>query len=341
MPLRMSSPFAGRLSGVEPAARGAIVIPQRRVYILPSRLGLLFGGALLILLMGSINYMLSLGFALTFLLAGAGLAGMVQTTRNLARLAVHAGRAAPAFAGERALFRLGLTNGAAFDRPEILLRHVASGAECRIDVAAGESAEAGLAIPALRRGWQPLGRVMLETRFPLGLFRAWTFVEPACRCLVYPRPEHAPLPPPVPSQQAGGGRAHAQGSDDFSGLRAYQLTDSPRHVAWKSVARSDTRHARSDTRHARGDTQYARSGDMLTKQFAGEAVAELWLLLGDLPASLGLEARLSRLTGWVLAAERSGAHYGLRLPGTEIAPGRGEQHRGACLQALALYRARA
>jgi uncharacterized protein (DUF58 family) len=320
LPLRLSFPLAARLQGPGPAARGAIVIPQRRVYILPSRLGLLFGAVLLILLMGSINYMLSLGFALTFLLAGAGLAGMVQTTRNLARLAVHAGRAEPAFAGDRALYRLALANGAAFDRPEILLRHVASAAECRIDVPAAGTAEAVLAIPAARRGWQPLGRVLLETRFPLGLFRAWTFVEPAARCLIYPRPEPGPLPPPAPSQQAGGARAHAQGSDDFSGLRAYQPTDSPRHVAWKSAARSE---------------------DMLTKQFAGEAVAELWLLLSDLPASLGLETRLSRLAGWVLAAERSGAHYGLRLPGTEIAPGRGEFHRGACLEALALYRAEA
>ena len=76
---------------------------------------------------------------------------------------------------------------------------------------------------------------------------------------------------------------------------------------------------------------------MLTKQFAGEAVAELWLMLSDLPTSLGLEARLSRLAGWVLAAERSGAHYGLRLPGIELAPARGDAHRSACLEALALY----
>jgi uncharacterized protein (DUF58 family) len=46
---------------------------------------------------------------------------------------------------------------------------------------------------------------------------------------------------------------------------------------------------------------------------------------------------LSRLAGWVLAAERAGAHYGLRLRGVEIAPSRGDVHRAACLQALALY----
>jgi uncharacterized protein (DUF58 family) len=302
---------------------GTIVLSHRRVYIVPSRLGLFFGAALLILLVGSINYALSLGFALTFLLAGMGIAGMVQTTRNLAQLSLQTARIEPVFAGESARFRLVLDNAAQYDRPEILLRQPASGAQCRVDVAAGAAADAELAVPAERRGWQPLGRVLLETRFPLGLFRAWSYVQPESRCLVYPRPEPGALPPPAPSSHAGGTRARAQGSDDFSGLRAYQPSDSPRHVAWKSAARSDTLRTRGD--------------DMLTKQFAGEAVAELWLDLADLPGSLGLEARLSRLAGWVLAAERGGAHYGLRLGGSELAPGRGDSHRAACLEALALH----
>jgi len=327
LPLRSNPKLTGRFYR-HPARRsvnggGAIVLGHRRVYIVPSRLGLLFGGTLAILLVGSINYALSLGFALTFLLAGMGIAGMVQTARNLAQLSVRAGRCDPVFAGEGARFRLGLSNTGGFDRPEILLRHTASGAQTTVDIAADSATDAMIAVPAQRRGWLPLGRVMLETRFPLGLFRAWSYVEPDSRCLVYPRPEASALPPVASSAQAGGARAHAQGSDDFSGLRAYQPSDSPRHVAWKSVARSDT--------------LYARSEDMLTKQFAGDAVAELWLDLRDLPASLGLEPRLSRLAGWVLAAERAGARYGLRLPGTELAPGTGGAHRAACLEALALH----
>ncbi len=310
--------------------RGAIVLGHRRVYIVPSRLGLFFGAALLILLVGSINYSLSLGFALTFLLAGMGIAGMVQTTRNLARLTVRAARAEPVFAGERARFRVVLDNASGYDRPEILLRRLDSDAECRVDVEANALAEAELAVPAGRRGWLPLGRVMLETRFPVGLFRAWSYVRPDSRCLVYPCPEPGALPPPAPSAQAGGARMHAHGSDDFSGLRAYQPSDSPRHVAWKSVARSDTQDARGGARHTPGD-------GMLTKQFSGEAATELWLDDAALPAALGLEARLSRLAGWVIAAERGGASSGLRLPGREIAPGRGERHRAACLEALALF----
>jgi uncharacterized protein (DUF58 family) len=40
----------------------------------------------------------------------------------------------------------------------------------------------------------------------------------------------------------------------------------------------------------------------------------------------------------VLAAERSGALYGLHLPEADFPPSRGEAHRTACLQALALFR---
>jgi uncharacterized protein (DUF58 family) len=296
---------------------GGIVLNHRRVYIMPSRLGLFFGAAVLILLVGSINYALSLGFALTFLLAGMGLAAMVQTTRNLAQLSVRTARTEPVFAGQPARFRLVLDNAAEHDRPEILVRQLASGAQCRVDVGAGLAAEAELAVPAGKRGWLPLGRVMLETRFPVGLFRAWSYARPDSRCLVYPKPEGGVLPPPAQSAQAGGARLHALGSDDFSGLRAYQPSDSPRHVAWKVAARSH---------------------EMLTKQFAGEAATELWLDYAALPAALGLEARLSRLAGWVLAAERAGAQYGLRLPGAELAPGRGDAHRSACLEALALFK---
>ncbi len=302
--------------GYAPLERGTVVLGHRRVYIVPTRLGWMYAATLGILLVGSINYALQLGFALTFLLAGMGIAGMVHTTRNLARLAVSTARAEPVFAGESAQFRLLLDNRAHYDRPAVLVRHTASGAQVVLDVSAGALGEAVLPVPAQRRGWLPVGRVMLETRFPLGLFRAWSYVEPDARCLVYPRPERSPLPAPVAIAAAGAARAHAQGSDDFSGLRAYQPSDSPRHVAWKAAARSE---------------------DMLTKQFSGAAGVQLWLDWSHLRGVANSEQRLSRLAGWVLAAEQAGAAYGLRLPGLELAPGRGEAHRSACLQALALH----
>lgn len=309
--------FANWVYGFTPPEHGTVVLVHRRVYIVPTRLGWLFAATLTILLIGSINYAIALGFGLTFLLAGTGIAGMVHTARNLARLAISAGRAEPVFAGDTAQFRLYLDGRVGFDRPAILVRHVGSGAQLVLDVPPGGVGEVVLAVPAPARGWQAIGRVMLETRFPLGLFRSWSYVEPDARCLVYPRPERSALPRASGEAAAGAMRSPTPGNDDFAGLRGYQPSDSPRHVAWKAVA---------------------RSGDMLTKQFAGEAGAELWLDWQLLPATLAIETRLSRMAGWVLDAERSGALYGLRLPGVELPPAHGESHRAACLQALALFR---
>src|SRR6185503_10350013 len=69
--------LANRIYGFTPPERGTVVLVHRRVYIVPARLGWMFGATLLVLLTGSINYALALGFALTFLLAGLGLVGMV------------------------------------------------------------------------------------------------------------------------------------------------------------------------------------------------------------------------------------------------------------------------
>src|SRR5688572_23642537 len=129
--------FSSWLYGFTPPERGTVVLVHRRVYIVPARLGFYFGTTLMVLLIGSINYSLSLGFALTFLLAGLGLAAMVHTARNLAGIAVSAGRAEPVFAGEAAQFRLYLDGRAAFDRPSILARHIGSGSQLVVDVPAG------------------------------------------------------------------------------------------------------------------------------------------------------------------------------------------------------------
>lgn len=318
-PLSARQRIANWFYGFQPPERGSIVLGHRRVYIVPSRLGWIYAASLIVMLIGSINYALSLGFGLTFTLAGLGLAGMVHTFRNLARIAVAAGRVEPVFAGEKARFRIHIESRVRYERHSILVRQQASGAQLVTGVPAEGNSEVLLEVPAAKRGWLPLGRIMLETRYPLGLFRAWSYVEPDSRALVYPHPTVTPLPPVIASEVSGTVPTLAPGNDDFSGLRGYQSTDSPRHVAWKALARTD---------------------EMFTKQFTGESAAQLWLDWSLLPAALDLEARLSRLAGWVLSAEDSGAQYGLRLPGVEISQEHGDAHRSRCLEALATYEPR-
>jgi len=294
---------------------GQIVLVQRRIFILPSRHGLIYVGALVLMLTGSINYGLSLGFVLTFLLAALGVNCILHTFRNLARLRIAAGRVHPVFAGDLAHFTLIIDNPGALGRYSIGVTQNRRDSVFT-DVPARGSAAVGVPVPAVSRGVLRPGRMTLFTRFPLGLCYAWAYADLDVQCVVYPRPEAGRLPLPLPEPNAGSGYAFGSGQEDFSGLRSYHPGDSPRHIAWKAAARGQ---------------------GLLTKQFSGRADAELWLDWQATPEALGIEGRLSRLARWIIDANDAALSFGLRLPGVTIAPAPGDAQRERCLEALALF----
>jgi len=301
-----------RLYGPEAAP---IVLTQRRVYVLPTGAGLTYAAALGLMLIGAINYNLSLGYALIFLLAGLGLTALLHTFRNLVQIEISPGRAEPVFAGESAHFGLQLLNRRKQGRFAINLNLV-GGDAISTDMAADAVTSVNLPLSTHQRGWLRPGRVTLQTRYPLCLVRAWSYVEPDMRCLVYPRPEASAPPPPLSASGEAGGSRSGKGTEDFSGLRTHQPADSPRHVAWKAVARGQP---------------------LLTKQFTGASTVQVWLDWNALPPDLGVEARLSRLTRWLLDAHAQGLSYGLCLPGRTIPLDQGTRQFQDCLEALALH----
>jgi len=294
---------------------GPIVLVQRRVFILPSRQGFAFALLLLVMLTGSINYSLGLGFVLTFLLGALGVNAMVYTFRNLVNLRITGGRAQPVFAGDLAQFTVHLENAGDVDRYAIGLTHDRKNASF-VNVKARSAASVAAAIPAPRRGIFKPGRLRLFTGFPLGLYYAWAYLELDMHCIVYPRPAPPGLPLPPAVASAGAGTQHGRGQEDFAGLRQYHVGDSPRHIAWKAAARDQ---------------------GLLTKQFAGRAETELWLDWTQVPSRMGVEERLSQLARWVLDAHAAGLSYGLRLPGDTVEMAAGEAQRDRCLEALALF----
>lgn len=295
-----------------------IILSQRRVYVLPTRAGLAYATSLLVLLIGAINYNLSLGYGLTFLLAGLGVTAILQAFRNLARLAITPGRAPAVFAGDTAIFHLILSAPGPEERRRLQI-HLPGQPALSIDVPGDGSADLRLPLPADRRGWLSLPRLTIDTCFPLGLVRAWAYCAPDFRCLVYPRP--SPTAPALPwaSGDGGGRLTGGPGSEDFAGLRSHQPADPPRHVAWKIAARQGA------------------DAPLLTKQFSGIASARIWIDWDSLPAQLGDEERLGQLTRMVLDAHAAGLSWGLRIPGTDLAPASGSEHLHACLGSLALY----
>ncbi|MBC7778890.1 MAG: DUF58 domain-containing protein [Proteobacteria bacterium] len=292
-----------------------IRLTQRRIFLLPTRHGVLFGVVLLVMLGGSINYALSLGFVLTFLLGSMAIVSILHAFRNLSGLEVDVVPGARAFAGETARFEITLHNPHALTRYAVGIAHESAATQAT-DCPARQSGRCTLRVPALRRGRLHPGRLTVFTRYPLGLFYAWAYVEADRFAIVYPRPESTLSPIPVGASADGARALRSAGQDDFAGLRPWHVGDSPQRIAWKAVARGQ---------------------GLLTKQFVGDSGTQVWLDWDQLPGSLGDEARLSRLARWVLEADTAGSAFGLRLPGLTLPPAAGETQREAALEALALY----
>lgn len=297
-----------------------IRIHRRRVYILPSRLGLYYLLLVLALYLGATNFGSNLTHALTYLLVAIGLIGMRETHRQLVGLEVSALPGSARFAGEPASFQVQVRTPGNGARPGLRLRPETGAPPLLPQPEPGGIQGFELSRPSRQRGWLRLGGVRLETSYPLGLFRAWCWLGFDQAVLIYPPP--LPLPTPLRSQLDASVQPvaeidpEARGEDELSHLRGYQRGDPPRRIAWKALA---------------------RGGPLLTKHFAAAPPQEIWLDWQALPPAPD-ETRLGWLCGAVLEAERQGSPYALRLPGEQIEPGLGPRQRHRCLRALALYR---
>lgn len=293
---------------------GTVTLNQRRIYILPTKQGFGFAFVLVLMLLGDINYNLSLGYMLTFLLATTGGITMLHAFRNMAQLQFHAGHIDPVFAGEDAQLVIHCHNPSPLARHAIVM-HDDAGHRTTFDLPPQRSVAIKLAVPSQQRGWLKVERLVLYTEFPLGLFHAWAYLYFDLRALVYPRPAAA-QPLPAASAHNGSGKAQARGDEDFAGLRNYVAGDSLPRIAWKALAREQ---------------------GLQVKQFSAAQGYELWLDWAQMPHGMAIEQRLELLTRWVLDAEAHGLHYGLKLPGCELPPRLGPAHQAECLHALALF----
>lgn len=292
-----------------------IRLSQRSIFILPSAAGWVFGLLLLLLLLTAINYQNSLVFAMTFWLFAVGGVAMYMTFRNLAGLTLATHEALPCFVGETAAIPLRLSADGRYSRYAIDLGYPEN-PQRHTDVADGNVTQLQMLVQCVRRGRLQPGRLRVESRFPVGLFRVWTYLDLDVGSLVYPQPESVPLV----LAGDGEGKTHAgatldaAGQQDFRGLRPYQSGDSQRQIAWK---------------------QLARGKGLVTKEFDRDEGASCWLEWNNLTGDV--ETRLSRLCGWVLLCHEQGWQYGLRMPGVELRPAASEHHLQQCLAALALY----
>jgi uncharacterized protein (DUF58 family) len=289
-----------------------VTLASRRIYIVPTPAGGIFAAMLATMLAGAMNYNNNLGFALAFLLTGVGLAAIYQTHRHLLGLRISYLGAEPVFAGAPLAVRFRLENGSAEPRDELRLAWPEA-QEVPGGLRAGESRLVALPLPTTRRGHQPLPALRIATTAPLGLMRAWTWVQLDMALLVWPAA--APYAAPAAPHTAGAaGDRHQTDGDDYSGLRGYQPGDNQRRIAWRQSARLD---------------------ELVVREFRDAGQTSHWFDWAREPAA-EVETRIARLTRRVLDADAAGLRWGLSLPGSRIGPGTGREQLSAALQALAL-----
>ncbi len=295
---------------------GRARIEARQIYILPTRFGLLYAAMLMAMLLGSNNYGSNPGFLLTFLLAGLGMAALFQTWKNLLNLEIRISPGEPVFKGSPANFMATVYNSHAESRPGIVLRAQGESASANpLDVFASDSVRGRFSRMARQRGWLPAGKVVVETRFPLGLFRAWSYVHSEAACLVYPAPAEDADGITRGGESRLDSKVAQSGDDDFAGHRPYQDGDAAMHVDWKVLA---------------------RGMGWQVKVFESP-YGEEYFISWDATAAAEQEARLAAMTRAVLELDGAGKTWGLELPGSRLPVAHGSAQKRRALKALALF----
>jgi len=295
-------------------AASQIVLDQKRIFIFPTGYGFFYLLVAALLFIGGINYENNLILALSFLMASLFLVAILHTFRNLSALGLRNGTAESGFSGEEGALEVVLF---AEQRAHhcIWLRWPGQDAQ-QVSVLAGEEESLWLNLPLARRGKIPAPRLKVESRFPLGLLRTWSYATLDHYCLAWPRPqENEDCPADGGKNNERAFSSGQSGNEEFQGLRRYVPGDSLRKIDWKG---------------------YARGRGLNTKLFEEPVGGRLWLRWDKLEG-LGDEQRLSILCHWVLELDRQHQPYGLVLPGLTLAPDTGDVHRWRLLDALACY----
>jgi uncharacterized protein (DUF58 family) len=298
------------LTRLRPREALPIVLHRRRIYIVPTGFGVGFAILLFVMLIGALNYANNAALMLTCLLGAATAGSMLVAFRVLNGLMVGALSAGTARVGERIRVSLDLSAG---QRERHAVRMDIAGAEHAVDVPEGGPATVEFELEAERRGWLPLPRIRIHTRWPLGLFRAWSWIHPDNSILIYPMPEAMGPSPFEPKGDADRGRPRI--GDELAALRDYRPGDPRRHIAWKLSARHH---------------------GLLVKDMEQPAPQEDWRLDWDSVRGLDDESRIARLARWIDEAHDGGRRWSLKLPDAYFDVAHGDEHYHRCLTALAL-----
>ena len=291
-----------------------VVLRHKSIYVLPGGQGFWFMFVIVVMWLLGTNYQNNLVLALAFMLISIMIISVIHAFKNLSGLRFKALGCEPVFAGDYASFVVLLEPANGTDHESVALSFERS-VPLVVDLIDGGEQRLNLSVKTSRRGWFEPERLLVKSYFPLGLIRAWSWIQLDMKALVYPAPLASDQPPlQVASAHQGDYLAHEH-SEDFQGFLRYQAGAPLTHIAWK---------------------QFARGAGLHLKDYVGYQNQQVWLDWHSLAIS-DTETRLSQLCYWALEFGKTQIEFGLRLPDCTIELGAGGAHQAKILRALALY----
>ncbi|KZZ37637.1 DUF58 domain-containing protein, partial [Oleiphilus sp. HI0117] len=286
-------------------------LSQKNIYIFPSRAGFAYLLLLLLMLITAINYQNSLIYLFTFFLGAIFFFSIWMCFLNMSGLEISSAKEEGVFEGERGYFyvKYRKEQGVAFG----LKVGFDAGQMSAVPPVTNNLNEYPVQGGLKNRGYHTLKRLRLESCFPFGLVRAWTWLKLDASLLVYPKPVEGS--PTKAENSAEKGLRSDQRSDDYNSLRAYQAGDSMQRINWKKYASSELLVVKDNDLTA-SDASRVRWQDY---------------------EPYGKEQRLQFMCEKITRLYKAKQAFGLELPVIVIEPDSSEAHYYACLKQLALY----
>ena len=292
-----------------------IELNQRKLFIFPSKEGLVFLMVFILVLVCAINYQNNLIYAMAFFLASLFNSAILFTFYNLSGLKLKIKQSHNNFVGEHIAFDIELMSSNNKKAHHSLKLHFKDQRTTEAPIVISDtSMVTRVYSSAKQRGYFEASRLCVESSYPLGIIRCWTWVDLTQYALVYPKPIQTS--PESWLTDSDEGEIHSQfHGDDFHGFKNYEAGDSLTHAYWPSLARGQR---------------------LQNKSFNSFVADDHWLDYDQIHRG-NIEETLSKLCFLALELEKKGESYGLRLPGKSLAINSGQQHLHDVLSDLAVY----
>ena len=291
-----------------------VSLTRKNLYIFPTKTGLSFFALSFLLWLIGTSYQNNLVLALSYLLISLIVVAIFHTYTNLAGVQVKALGAKPGFVGDSIYFNLQVTGHRIKNHDSLIIRWW-DGEQAVYNFPVDQVVQIEVALKAHQRGILHPGKLLIETVYPLGIIRCWTWLNLDVSAIVFPKPLKAPFPVQFAGHNENEQGEHVSGGEDFSGLKEYRAGDSVKHISWK---------------------HYAREQGLYSKEYSGTRNQYNWLDWDEF-SHFDAEQRLRAMCYWALTFEQQQNLYGLRLPGIKIEPALGDAQKLKVLSALACF----